>query len=101
MINSGEIEMSSSMEQIKEDYIQPVIEFQLEQQNPRLVALLKERDWVEDCMETGGTYQVRVKDQQMALRELPGLITEAGGVLLQYRLSKLTLEDIFMKVVTS
>ncbi|WWL81218.1 DUF4162 domain-containing protein [Bacillus altitudinis] len=101
MINSGKIEMSSSMKQIKEDYIQPVIEFQLEQQNTKLMALLKERDWVEECMETGGTYQVRVKDQHTALKELPGLITETGGVLLQYRLSKLTLEDIFMKVVTA
>lgn len=101
MINSGKIEMSSSMKQIKEDYIQPVVEFQLEQQNTTLVALLKERDWVEECIETGDVYQVRVNDQQMALQELPRLITEAGGVLLHYRLSKLTLEDIFMKVVNA
>lgn len=78
-----------------------MIEFQLEQQNTKLVALLKERDWVEECIETGGTYQVRVNNQHTALKELPGLITETGGVLIQYRLSKLTLEDIFMKVVTA
>ncbi|MGM0757574.1 MAG: ATP-binding cassette domain-containing protein [Bacillota bacterium] len=101
MINSGEIEMSSSMKQIKEDYIQPVIEFQLEKQNAELVALLKERDWVEECIDTGEAYQVRVKDQRTALKELPALITEAGGVLLNYRLSNLTLEDIFLKVVNS
>lgn len=101
MINSGKIEMSSSMKQIKEDYIQPVIEFQLEQQNTKLVALLKERHWVEECIETENAYQVRVNDQQIALKELPCLITESGGVLLHYQLSKLTLEDIFMKVVNA
>lgn len=101
MINSGEIEMSSSMKQIKEDYIQPVIEFQLEKQNAELVALLKERVWVEECIDTGEGYQVQVNDQRTALKELPGLITETGGVLLNYRISKLTLEDIFLKVVNS
>ncbi|BBP86709.1 hypothetical protein BsIDN1_03270 [Bacillus safensis] len=56
---------------------------------------------MEECFETGDAYQVRVNDQQIALKELPRLITESGGVLLHYRLSKLTLEDIFMKVVNA
>ncbi|MFS0656880.1 ABC transporter ATP-binding protein [Bacillus sp. 179-C3.3 HS] len=101
MIKNGEIYMSSSMKQIQKDYVQPVIEFQLEKKSAELVTMLNGLDWVEECIDTGETYQVRVSDKRAALKELPGLITSTGGILLHYQLSKLTLEDIFLKVVNA
>ncbi|MBG9564513.1 ABC transporter ATP-binding protein [Brevibacillus agri] len=99
IIKDGTVLLSSSLEELRASHVEPLIEFKLDQEDLDLTDVLDGLAWVREWSQDGGTYKVMASDMEKAKESLPHILLESGGTLAYYRLSALTLQDIFLKVV--
>ncbi|WP_409178991.1 ATP-binding cassette domain-containing protein [Brevibacillus fortis] len=99
IIKDGTVVLSTSLDQLRADHVEPLIEFKLDQQDIDLTDVLNGLTWIREWKLDGGIYKVLTDDMEKAKALLPHILLESGGTLEYYRLSASTLEDIFLKVV--
>ncbi|WP_255298294.1 ABC transporter ATP-binding protein [Brevibacillus dissolubilis] len=99
IIRQGTVVLSSTMEDLRANHVEPVIEFTLDHQAGDLITMLENTPWVTEVNYNGGRYKVQSSDMQKAQAELPQIIIQSGSILSSYQVSAMTLEDIFLKVV--
>ncbi|UED72249.1 ABC transporter ATP-binding protein [Brevibacillus sp. DP1.3A] len=101
IIKDGTVVLSSSLDQLRANHVEPLIEFKLDQQDIDLNDVLNGLTWIREWNRDGGIYKVLTDDMEKAKALLPHILLESGGTLAYYRLSVSTLEDIFLKVVNN
>ncbi|KZE44086.1 ABC transporter ATP-binding protein [Brevibacillus parabrevis] len=101
IIKDGTVLLSSSLEELRASHVEPLIEFKLDQEDIDLAHVLDGLAWVKEWSQDGGVYKVFANDMPQAKARLPHIVLESGGTLAYYRLSALTLQDIFLKVVNN
>ncbi|MED1917688.1 ATP-binding cassette domain-containing protein [Brevibacillus sp. NPDC058079] len=101
IIKDGTVVLSSSLDQLRANHVEPLIEFKLDQQDIDLTDVLNGLTWIREWNRDGGIYKVLTDDMEKAKALLPHILLESGGTLAYYRLSVSTLEDIFLKVVNN
>ncbi|MED1780204.1 ABC transporter ATP-binding protein [Brevibacillus fortis] len=101
IIKDGTVVLSSSLEQLRANHVEPLIEFKLDQQDIDLTDVLNGLTWIREWNLDGGIYKVLTNDMEKAKALLPHILLETGGTLAYYHLSVSTLEDIFLKVVNN
>lgn len=99
IIKDGTVLLSSSLEELRASHVEPIIEFKLDQEDIDLTVVLDGLAWIREWTREGGTYKVFASDLETAKASLPHILLESGGSLAYYRLSTLSLQDIFLKVV--
>jgi ABC-2 type transport system ATP-binding protein len=101
IIKDGTVVLSTSLDQLRADHVEPLIEFKLDQQDIDLTDVLNGLTWIREWKLDAGIYKVLTDDMEKAKALLPHILLESGGTLEYYRLSASTLEDIFLKVVNN
>ncbi|EJL20548.1 ABC transporter ATP-binding protein [Brevibacillus sp. BC25] len=101
IIKDGTVVLSSSLDQLRANHVEPLIEFKFDQQDIDLTDVLNGLAWIREWNLDGGIYKVHTNDMEKAKALLPHILLESGGTLEYYRLSVSTLEDIFLKVVNN
>lgn len=101
IIKDGTVVLSSSLDQLRANHVEPLIEFKLDQQDFDLTDVLNGLTWIREWNLDGGIYKVLTNDMEKAKALLPHILLESGGTLAYYRLSASSLEDIFLKVVNN
>lgn len=100
IIDKGEIIITSSMEELKNQYSNPVISFEIVETTSDLLAVLHNQEWVVTVHGTFNEYKVTVSDIETAKRMLPKLIIDSGMTLLKYQIETASLEDIYLRLVS-
>ncbi|MGM9932529.1 MULTISPECIES: ABC transporter ATP-binding protein [Bacillaceae] len=99
ILHKGKLLLSSSKQELMKEYAGSSITFQLLDSNDSLAEALSSENWVERVAVTDRSYRVIVKDVVRARASLPLMIHEQGGIITDYRMETLSLQDIFFKVV--
>lgn len=103
IIDKGHMVIQDSTRKLRERFARPVFEVEVEGDVQLLVARLKSLPWVSTIEETkrdaGAMLSIRAEDVIAAKRELLGVISDSGLVLMRYELVSPSLEDIFIQIV--
>jgi ABC-2 type transport system ATP-binding protein len=103
IIDKGRLRVVAHQDDLRQRYATPLFEVELEGDGngagAALCARLETIPWVERVVREGARLRVFVRDADAAKRELPGLVTQSGGVLLRYQMMLPTLEDVFVRLL--
>ena len=99
ILHNGEIKLTEKMDNLREKFIQPIFDLELEGSIDSLKEELLKRDWIEQVLTDQSKVAVFVKDLDRGKRELPGIIGKSGLPLAYYGIRQTTLEDIFIRMV--
>lgn len=101
ILDKGKILISSNLESLKEQYIQPI--FDIEYEND--ASIMKERlsmiSWIKKVTIKGCSLSVYVDNINTAKSELLGLAMDSSNPIISFNMRKSTLEDIFIRLVNN
>ncbi len=100
MLDKGRLVIESDLETLKNDYIEPVFTLEFDGSPDLFTKLLAGLIWVVDVQTHKQTIVVRTNDLGTAQRELPKLVARTSLPLRRLEVGELSLEDIFMKVLS-
>lgn len=101
IIKKGKIILSETILEMRRNYIEPIIEFKLSENDKDISqSIIKER-YVTKVRKKGNFYKVYCNDINVAKKKIPKKIISEGVTLMMYGISKASLEDIFLKVVNN
>lgn len=104
ILDKGKMVLEDSMEALRNKFSKRIIAVETEKGEPklRLLGELAKTDWAENIRNLdNGELQLHVADIGRAQHEIPAVFAAAGAPLMRMNVLEPTLEDIFMKVVTS
>ncbi len=104
ILDKGKMVLEDSMEELRNKFSKRIIAVETEKGKPklRLLGELEKTDWAENVRNLdNGELQMHVVDIRRAQHEIPAVFAAAGAPLKRMNVLEPTLEDIFMKVVTS
>lgn len=99
ILHKGQLRLSSPKQSLMRKYSGTAITFQLLAPNERIVQAVSREEWAERIDGSASSYRVVVNDLEMAKVELPSIIQKQAGIITDYRIEALSLQDIFFKVV--
>lgn len=102
ILHQGEIKMTEKMVDLRQRYIQPIFDLEIDGSFDQVKEELIKLEWVErvfQAEEESSHLAVFVKDLERGKRELPGFIGQHELPLLSYLIRQTTLEDIFIRMV--
>ncbi len=99
ILHKGQLLLSSSKQSLMKEYSGSAITFQLLAPNEGIVQAVSNQEWAEKVDRADLSYRVVVNDLEKAKRQLPAIIQKQAGIITDYRIEALSLQDIFFKVV--
>jgi ABC-2 type transport system ATP-binding protein len=99
IIDKGKIIVSQGLEELKNNYIQPIYDIEFENNCVAVTENLSKIDWVEDMKVNKNKVSIYVKDVDTAKSKLIGLVNSNNNPIVSFNLRKSTLEDIFIRLV--
>ena len=99
ILHKGQLLLSSPKQSLMREYSGTAITFQLLAPNDRIVQAVSREEWAERIDGSASSYRVVVNDLEMAKVKLPSIIQKQAGIITDYRIEALSLQDIFFKVV--
>ena len=99
ILHKGELLLSSAKQDLLKEYSGSAITFQLLTPNQTIMQAVTSQTWAERIEASNSSYRVVVNDLEKAKAQLPLIIQEEAGVITDYRIEALSLQDIFFKVV--
>ena len=99
IIDKGEIIISQGLEELKNNYIQPIYDIEFEYNCEAIAKNLLKVDWIENLTVIKNKASIYVKDVNTAKGQLIGLINTINNPIISFSLRKSTLEDIFLRLV--
>lgn len=100
ILDNGQILVSDSITGLKDKYLQPIFDVEVDKNSDFIKTKLLQEDWVRSVNLNGNVISVFVNDVNYAKENLIKKILMNNAVILSYSMRESTLEDIFMKVVT-
>ncbi|MDF2880392.1 MAG: ABC-type multidrug transport system, ATPase component [Clostridiaceae bacterium] len=100
ILDEGMILVSDSITGLKDKYIQPIFDVEVDKNLGLIKANLLNENWVHSINLNGNLMSIYVNDVNYAKENLIKKILMNNAVILSYSMRESTLEDIFMKVVT-
>ena len=101
ILHKGELLLSSAKQDLLKEYSGSAITFQLLAPNQTIMQAVTSQTWAERIEASNSSYRVVVNDLEKAKAQLPLIIQEEAGVITDYRIEALSLQDIFFKVVNA
>jgi ABC-2 type transport system ATP-binding protein len=99
IIDKGEVILSSTIDELKASYTQPIISFEILSPIGNLSNILQAQDWIVSIQEVSNHYKVTVKNIDIAKIHLPKMLHNAGAIITKYEIESSSLEDIFLRLV--
>ena len=99
ILHKGELLLSSAKQDLLKEYSGSAITFQLLAPNQTIMQAVTSQTWAERIEASNSSYRVVVNDLEKAKAQLPLIIQEEAGIITDYRIEALSLQDIFFKVV--
>ena len=99
ILHKGQLLLSSSKQDLLKEYSGSAITFQLLAPNQTIMQAVTSQTWAERIEASNTSYRVVVNDLEKAKAQLPLIIQEEAGIITDYRIEALSLQDIFFKVV--
>jgi ABC-2 type transport system ATP-binding protein len=100
LLHKGEIVESGTMDNLRMRHQQSKIDLIFQTNTHHFASIIKEYEWVESISLEGNRIGVSVSDIDKARSELLTKILENKWPLIKFEISSITLEDVFMKVVS-
>ena len=91
--------MSAGLEELKNDYIQPIYDLEFEYDCSNFKEKLSKLNWVENIQSNKNKLNIYVKDINLARSKLLQLLAIEPNHLMSFNLRKSNLEEIFLKLV--
>jgi ABC-2 type transport system ATP-binding protein len=105
IIAHGKLVVSSTVDELRDRYAQPVFTLEIEQTPPErladLLSALRAAPWVEDVAWEPPSLRVVARDQEAAGRELLAALVTHGVEIQRYERARPTLEDIFLRLTAT
>ena len=101
ILHKGELLLSSAKQDLLKEYSGSAITFQLLTPNQTIMQAVTSQTWAERIEASNSSYRVVVNDLEKAKAQLPLIIQEEAGIITDYRIEALSLQDIFFKVVNA
>ena len=101
IIDKGSVVIADSMESLLQKYAKNVIEFSIEQTDKNIKDILAKRPYIYNVEWDGIRYKVSTDKKEEASKEILKMIIDENLNLLSYNEGNISLEDIFLKVVSS
>lgn len=99
IIDKGQILLTSNLEQLQRDYVQPIFDVTFESECSKVVDSLKLLPWVEKLVVNGKTLSIYTKDMETAKSNLLGELAKQNNHVINYQIRQGSLEDIFIRMV--
>jgi ABC-2 type transport system ATP-binding protein len=99
-LHNGKIVESGTMDELRMRYQQSKIDFNFQLKADEFARLISNYDWIESIKIEGNRISVSVRELEKARQEFLKLIHDHNLPLSKFEISSLTLEDVFMKVVS-
>ena len=99
ILDKGKILISSNLESLKEQYIQPIYDIEYEKDASFIKDRLKKVSWIKKINNQGCILSVYVDNLNAAKSELLGLAIDSNNPIISFNMRKSTLEDIFIRLV--
>jgi ABC-2 type transport system ATP-binding protein len=99
-LHNGKIVESGTMDELRMRYQQSKIDFIFQLNAEEFSRLISKYDWIESIKIEGNRISVTVRELEKARQEFLKLIHDNNLPLSKFEISSLTLEDVFMKVVS-
>lgn len=99
IIDKGEIILTSKMQDLKANYSQPVINFEILHNVDELTYTLESQEWVQTVSVDQNVYTIETKSIDIAKVRLPELLHHAGATITKYEIESSTLENIYLRLV--
>ncbi|WP_066874382.1 ABC transporter ATP-binding protein [Clostridium mediterraneense] len=101
IIDKGSVVIADSMESLLQKYAKNVIEFSIEQTDKNIKDILAKRSYIYNVEWDGVRFKVSTDKKEEASKEILKMIIDENLNLLSYNEGNISLEDIFLKVVSS
>lgn len=95
----GRLIVQETITRLKERYAQPTFTIELAEDASALAANLAAYPWIASATAEGRMARVLARDPDLAERELPHLVLDAGYTLTRYEQVLPSLEDIFVRLI--
>ncbi len=103
ILNVGHLVVQGPIDELLDQYAQPVYELQPEPHQPgaigRLADAVREQPWVGDVQTTPDTVRVFVNDPKQAAASLLALVAQTGVALVRFERARPSLEDVFIRLI--
>jgi len=102
ILDKGRILVHASIEELRKKYTQPVFRIVFDRRPSRFLSEIEGQAWFSRVEEEApDSLKIFVRDFESASRQLPVLASRDEATLLSYQVSSPTLEDIFVRLVSS
>jgi ABC-2 type transport system ATP-binding protein len=99
ILDQGKIIASGDLRSLKNEYIKPIYDIEIEKNQEQLKNKLLRLDWIQNVKVTGDIVSVYVKDIESTKHEILKVIVDSKFDITSFNLRKSNLEDIFMRLV--
>lgn len=99
ILNEGKIIVSKELEELKNNYIQPIYDIEFENECSDFNAVLPKYSWIENTQLNKNKLSIYVSDINIARSELLHLLAAEKNPVMSFNLRKSNLEDIFLRLV--
>lgn len=101
IIDKGLVVIADSMESLLQKYTKNIIEFSIEQTDKNIKDILAKKPYIYNVEWDGVRYKVSTDKKEEASKEILKMIIDENLNLLFYNEGNISLEDIFLKVVSN
>lgn len=99
ILDKGKILISSNLESLKEQYMQPIYDIEYENDCSVIKDRLKKVPWIKRINTNGCCLSVYVDNVDAAKSKLLNLTMDSSNPVISFNMRKSTLEDIFIRLV--
>ncbi len=101
ILDKGVVLVSDELKALKDKYIKPIYDIELEEPCEEVAAKIKSLEWVQNVVCHNTMMSVYVSDIEASKTKLLGIMADSGAAVISYSLRKSDLEDIFIRLVNS
>lgn len=101
IIDKGSVVIADSMQSLLQKYAKNIIEFSIEQTDKNIKDILAKKPYIYNVEWDGVRYKVSTDKKEEASKEILKMIIDENLKLLSYNEGNISLEDIFLKVVSN
>lgn len=100
ILDKGKIVASGDLQSLKNKYIKPIYDIEIEKNGDKLKEELLGLDWVQNVKIMGDNVSVYVKNMETGKHQILKVIVDGKFDIMSFNLRKSNLEDIFMRLVS-
>lgn len=101
IIDKGSVVIADSMQSLLQKYAKNIIEFSIEQTDKNIKDILAKKPYIYNVEWDGVRYKVSTDKKEEASKKILKMIIDENLKLLSYNEGNISLEDIFLKVVSN